>query len=109
MTATLKGALPLQPYRPTGCTFDRHSELGCVPQLCSAARFDDVWSCPAKAPAPRRFRAELLPNGYYRIFDYASGLAGLYTRDGHHQHGDLRLSREAAHALIRDQYPDQEG
>ena len=83
MPATMKGALPLQPYAPA------HDEL----------------------PAPTWTRFVVMPTctGYWRISDRETRTTAVYTRDGHHQHGDLRLSREAARALIRDQYPHQEG
>ena len=38
-------------------------------------------------------RFEKLPNGFYRFFDYASKLSGLYRADGTQHSGDLRLSR----------------
>ena len=71
MPATMKGALPLQPYAPA------HDEL--------------------QAPTWTRFVVMPTCTGYWRISDRET------------QHGDLRLSREAARALIRDQYPHQEG
>ena len=43
---------------------------------------------------------ELLPNGYYRIFDRGSKLSGLYKKDGLYHSGDLRLSITTAQKLI---------
>ena len=47
-----------------------------------------------------RYSIERLPNAYIRIVDRQSGLSGLYTANGHHQHGDLRLFAETVRRLI---------
>ena len=47
--------------------------------------------------------AELLPNGFYRLFCYGSKLSGLYHQDGTHHAGSLILNKAAAAALISDE------
>ncbi len=37
-------------------------------------------------------RFEKLANGFWRAFDYASKLSGLYNADGTYRSGDLRLN-----------------
>lgn len=38
-----------------------------------------------------RYHVEPLPNGLTRVYDRASGLAGLFNADGTHRSGDLRV------------------
>lgn len=42
----------------------------------------------------QRYRVCLLANGYVRVDDRASGLTGLYNRDGSCRSGFLRLPAE---------------
>lgn len=44
-------------------------------------------------------RIELLPNGYYWVFDYASKLSGLYNMDGSY-HSGVRFSVYTVSNLI---------
>lgn len=46
-------------------------------------------------------RIELLPNGYYRIFDYGTKWSGLYHMDGTYHAGDLKLSFWVVIKLIK--------
>lgn len=41
-------------------------------------------------------RAELLPNGFIRVFDYGTYWAGLYNRDGSHRSGNHCASMDRA-------------
>ena len=56
----------------------------------------------------RSYTAELLPNGYYRLFCYASKLSGLYHQDGKHHGGDLILSQFIARSIITAPQPTPE-
>ena len=49
-----------------------------------------------------KIQVRALPSGHYRFFDLKSKLQGLYTKDGEHKSGDLRLSDEKAKDLIKN-------
>lgn len=45
-------------------------------------------------------RIERLSNGFYRLFDYASKLSGLYHADGTYRSGDLRINSMIVRMMI---------
>ena len=49
-----------------------------------------------------KIQVKALPSGHYRFFDLKSKLQGLYTKDGEHKSGDLRLSKNKAENLINN-------
>lgn len=51
--------------------------------------------------------AEPLQNGLYRIYDYKSGLAGLYNPDGSYHSGDYHLPRFYVQQLIATALSDR--
>ena len=44
-----------------------------------------------EARPPSRYRAELLPNGYVRVFDYATKWSALYTPAGEFHSGERSI------------------
>lgn len=50
----------------------------------------------------RSLMFEILPNGFVRVFDRASGLSGLYEMDGSYRSGDIRNAgpRVALHVAV---------
>ena len=47
-------------------------------------------------------KVEKLPNGFYRFYDYASQLSGLYNPDGTMRSGDLDLNKKFVQTKIAE-------
>jgi hypothetical protein len=48
----------------------------------------------------KNLQVTALSNGFYRFFDLKSKLQGLYTKEGEHKSGDIRISKADALKLI---------
>jgi len=48
----------------------------------------------------KNIKAEKLPNGFYRFYDYESQLSGLYNPDGTMRSGDLNLNKKFVQTKI---------